>query len=211
MWCMCASVTLSPTFLRNEVGDPWPSHSLLCFLCRLLPQRVVSVVVRSVVREISCPHLTKQKNNKNQLLSAQKHPTLMLFPTRRFSAAVILVFCPPPPRYHFKLTHLHVCALQSTSRKAPFRPSSLAWILSPERFLLVLGIPGNTFFHEERSVYDDCAAPPTPHSSPFPYIALKAVTAAAAATASPAVFLCCLQPARADVAPSFYIATLWIG
>lgn len=75
------------------------------------------------------------------------------------------------------LTHLHVCAFVRWSPTAPLRPSSLAWILSwEERFLLVFGIPGNTSFHEELSVYGDCVATPTPHSSPFPYITLKATT-----------------------------------
>lgn len=187
-----------PTFLRNEVADLWPSRSLLCFLSRLLPQWVVSAVVRSVIREISRPHLTKCQNISTVI--SKKHQTLVLFLTRHLSAAVIPVFF-YPLRYHLELTHLHVSAFQSTSRKAPFRPSSLAWILSPERFLLVFGIPGNTSFHEERSVYDDCAAPPTPHSSPFPYITLKAATSAA----SPVLFLCCLQPTCADAIPSILL------
>lgn len=68
------------------------------------------------------------------------------------------------------------------SPTAPLCPSSLAWLLScEERFLLVFGIRGNTSFHEEPSVYGDHSAPPTPHSSPFPYITLSA-------TASPVFF-----------------------
>lgn len=96
MRCMCASVTMIPTFLRNEVGDPWPSLSLLCFLFCLLPQRVVGAVVCSVVGEISCPHLTRQEKKFSRYQQKKKkHPTLVLFLTRRFSAAVILVVCPP--------------------------------------------------------------------------------------------------------------------
>lgn len=138
---------------------------------------------------------------KNFSCYQQKNTRLLCYSWPDIYLLLLFLYFFYPLRYHLDLTHLHVSAFQSTSRKAPFRPSSLAWILSPERFLLVFGIPGNTSFHEERSVYDDCAAPPTPHSSPFPYITLKAVTAAA----SPVLFLCCLQPTCADAIPSILL------
>lgn len=89
------------------------------------------------------------------------------------------------------------------SPTAPLCPSSLAWLLScEERFLLVFGIRGNTSFHEEPSVYGDHSAPPTPHSSPFPYITLSATTSpvffflplayiSCIALAIPSMSLCC--------------------
>lgn len=74
------------------------------------------------------------------------------------------------------LTNLYVCVCVYES-VAPLSPSSLARLLScEERFLLAFGIRGNTSFHDEPSVYGDHLAPPTPHSSPFPYITLSSAT-----------------------------------
>lgn len=89
----------------------------------------------------------------------------------------------PLQYHHGLLTCWPICMYV---RAALLCPSSLAWLLSCESFLLVFGIHGNASFHEELSVYADQellpflfwlpsfshSAPPALHSSPFPYITL---------------------------------------
>lgn len=194
-WVRYMSVFLCvwiPTFLLNEVSHLWLYWRSLHFSARSPVLLVLSVLQY-------CSYF-KSTVDKMQICSIRgnewrtsRNSSLFYFVFFHFSRhkihlphlSFILLFTPCNiiawPSYCWPIcVYVSVCM----SPTAPLCPSSLAWLLScEERFLLVFGIRGNTSFHEEPSVYGDHSAPPTPHSSPFPYITLSA-------TASPVFFFC---------------------